>query len=175
MTPGALIRRSNGIAVYPGSFDPLTNGHLDIIARGCGLFSKLIVAVLVNSQKEPLFAVPERLAMIREAVGHLPNVEVGSFEGLLVDYLAQQNADVVLRGIRAISDYETELQMALLNRRLRPQMETVFLMASEENSFISSRMVKEIFRLGGDIAGFVPEIVYRKLTHNGLPHATVDS
>ena len=163
MAPGARIRRCNGIAVYPGSFDPLTNGHLDIISRGCGLFNRLIVAVLVNSQKEPLFAMPERLKMIREATADLSNVEVDAFEGLLVDYLARRDADVVLRGIRAISDYETELQMALLNRRMRPQMETVFLMASEENSFISSRMVKEIFRLGGDIAGFVPEVVVRHL------------
>jgi pantetheine-phosphate adenylyltransferase len=165
MAPGALIRRCNGIAVYPGSFDPLTNGHLDIISRGCGLFHRLIVAVLVNSQKEPLFAMPERLEMIREATASLPNVEVDAFAGLLVDYLARRNAHVVLRGIRAISDYETELQMALLNRRMRPQMETVFLMASEENSFISSRMVKEIFRLGGDITSFVPEIVVKHL-HN---------
>ena len=157
--PGVPIRRSNSIAVYPGSFDPLTNGHLDIIARGCRLFDQLIVAVLVNFQKQPLFEVPERLEMIRETTAHLSNVQVDSFEGLLVEYAAQQNAGVILRGVRAISDYEMELQMALLNRRMRPQMETVFLMASEENSFISSRMVKEIFRLGGDVTGFVPEVV----------------
>ncbi|MBV9038936.1 MAG: pantetheine-phosphate adenylyltransferase [Acidobacteriaceae bacterium] len=175
MAPGVLIPRCNGIAVYPGSFDPLTNGHLDIIARGCRLFDRLIVAVLVNSQKQPLFEIPERLAMIREGTAHLPNVEVDSFEGLLVDYVTRRNADVVLRGIRAISDYEMELQMALLNRRMRPQMETVFLMASEENSFISSRMVKEIFRLGGDVTGFVPEIVAKYLHTKAPPHATVVS
>jgi pantetheine-phosphate adenylyltransferase len=175
MAPGALIRRCNGIAVYPGSFDPLTNGHLDIIARGCRLFDQLIIAVLVNAQKQPLFEIPERLEMIREGTEHLPNVQVDSFEGLLVDYMARHDANVVLRGIRAISDYELELQMALLNRRMRPQMETVFLMASEENSFISSRMVKEIFRLGGDVTGFVPEIVARHLHKKMLPHATVDS
>lgn len=113
--------------------------------------------------------------MIREGTEHLPNVEVDSFEGLLVDYVTRRNADVVLRGIRAISDYEMELQMALLNRRMRPQMETVFLMASEENSFISSRMVKEIFRLGGDVTGFVPEIVAKYLHTKAPPHATVVS
>ena len=159
MALGAPSRRSNGIAVYPGSFDPLTNGHLDIIARGCRLFDRLIVAVLINSQKQPLFEIPERLEMIRQATEHLPNIQVDSFEGLLVDYVARHDADIVLRGIRAISDYEMELQMALLNRRMRPQIETVFLMASEENSFISSRMVKEIFRLGGDITSFVPPVV----------------
>jgi pantetheine-phosphate adenylyltransferase len=175
MAPGVPIRRYNGIAVYPGSFDPLTNGHLDIIARGCRLFDRLIIAVLVNAQKEPLFEIPERLEMIREGTEHLPNVQVDSFEGLLVDYMAQRDADVVIRGIRAISDYEMELQMALLNRRMRPQMETVFLMASEAHSFISSRMVKEIFRLGGDVTGFVPEIVAKHLHKKMPPHATVDS
>ncbi len=163
MAPGAPFQYSNGVAVYPGSFDPPTNGHLDIIARGCRLFDQLIVAVLVNSQKQPLFEIPERLGMIREAIAHLPNVQVDSFEGLLIDYMARRNADVVLRGIRAISDYEMELQMALLNRRMRPQTETVFLMASEENSFISSRIVKEIFRLGGEVTGFVPPIVAKYL------------
>jgi pantetheine-phosphate adenylyltransferase len=173
MAPGVPIRRCNGIAVYPGSFDPLTNGHLDIISRGCRLFDQLIVAVLVNSQKQPLFEMPERLGMIREATEHLPNIQVDSFEGLLVDYVARRDADVVLRGIRAISDYEMELQMALLNRRMRPRMETVFLMASEDHSFLSSRMVKEIFRLGGDVTGFVPEIVAKYLRTKMPPHATV--
>jgi pantetheine-phosphate adenylyltransferase len=173
MAPGVPIRRCNGIAVYPGSFDPLTNGHLDIILRGCRLFDQLIVAVLVNSQKQPLFEIPERLRMIREATEHLPNIQVDSFEGLLVDYVARRDADVVLRGIRAISDYEMELQMALLNRRMRPRMETVFLMASEDHSFLSSRMVKEIFRLGGDVTGFVPEIVAKYLRTKMPPHATV--
>ena len=139
------------------------------------MFDQLIVAVLVNFQKQPLFETPKRLEMIREATAHLSNVQVDSFEGLLVEYAAQQNASVILRGIRAISDYEMELQMALLNRRMRPQMETVFLMASEENSFISSRMVKEIFRLGGDVTGFVPEVVANYLRTKALPHATVVS
>jgi pantetheine-phosphate adenylyltransferase len=154
------------VAIYPGSFDPLTNGHLDVIARGSKLVDRLIVAVLTNTQKAPLFAVSERLEIIREATADLPNVEVDGFGGLLVEYAAAQNATVIIRGIRAISDYENELQMALLNRRMRPELETVFLMASEEYSFISSRMVREISQLGGDVTGFVPPIVTARLTAN---------
>ncbi len=150
-------------AVYPGSFDPLTNGHLDLIDRGSRLFDHLIVAVLRNTHKQPLFSVEERLAMLREIARPLANVEVDSFDGLLVDYASQRNASAILRGIRAISDYETELQMAHINRRLRPQTETIFLLASEEYSFISSRMIKEIITLGGDVAQFVPEPVMRCL------------
>ncbi len=151
------------VAVYPGSFDPLTNGHLDLIARGARLADELIVAVLNNTGKQPLFSIDERLQMIREVASDLPNVTADNFDGLLVDYAARRGANVILRGIRAISDYETELQMALLNRRMRPQTETVFLMAREEFSFISSRMIKEIITLGGDVAHFVPETVLRRL------------
>ena len=147
------------LAIYPGSFDPLTNGHLDIIERASDLFGHLIVALLNNSGKSPLFSVAERMAIIKETIGHLHNVEVASFDGLLVKFAAARNARVIVRGIRAISDYEVELQMALLNRRMQPDLETVFLMASEENSFISSRMVKEIFQLGGDVAKLVPQTV----------------
>lgn len=143
-------------AIYPGSFDPITNGHLDLIERGCQLFDKLIVAILRNETKQPLFSVEERIEMLREVVGGYANVAVDSFDGLLVDYAAQNGATVLLRGIRAISDYEYELQMALMNRRLRPEIETVFMMATEAHSFISSRLVKEVFGLGGNIVGLVP-------------------
>ena len=151
------------VAVYPGSFDPLTNGHLDLIERGARLFDELIVAVLKNTGKQPLFTVPERVAMVEQACGRLTRVKADAFEGLLVDYAAEKGANVILRGIRAISDYETELQMALLNRRMRREIETIFLMAREEFSFISSRMIKEIITLGGDVAQFVPACVMEKL------------
>ncbi|MFL6450976.1 MAG: pantetheine-phosphate adenylyltransferase [Bryobacteraceae bacterium] len=155
--------KPGSVAIYPGSFDPLTNGHLDVIARGSKLVDHLIVAVLTNTQKAPLFNVSERLDIINEATANLPNVEVDGFAGLLVDYAARRNATVVIRGIRAISDYENELQMALLNRRMRPELETVFLMASEEYSFVSSRMIREIFQLGGDVTSFVPAVVTARL------------
>lgn len=151
------------IAIYPGSFDPPTNGHLDLIARGSRLADELIVAILNNMHKEPLFTVEERLQMMREATAQYANVEVGSFDGLLVDYAAERGANAILRGIRAISDYETELQMALINRRMRPETETIFLMAREEFSFISSRMIKEIITLGGDVSSFVPESIVERL------------
>ena len=151
------------IAIYPGSFDPITNGHLDLIERGSRLFDRLIVSILRNENKLPLFSVEERTEMLREVVGCYPNVEVDSFDGLLVDYAARNRATVLLRGIRAISDYEYELQMALMNRRLRQDIETVFMMASEAYSFISSRLVKEVFGLGGDIAGLVPPSVEKRL------------
>jgi pantetheine-phosphate adenylyltransferase len=150
-------------AIYPGSFDPITNGHLDLIERGCCLFDKLIVAILRNETKQPLFSVEERIDMLREVVDGYPNVVVDSFEGLLVDYAAANCATVLLRGIRAISDYEYELQMALMNRRLRPDIETVFMMATEAHSFISSRLVKEVFGLGGNIGGLVPPSVEVRL------------
>jgi len=151
------------IAIYPGSFDPITNGHLDLIERGARLFDRLVVAVLHNEVKLPLFTAPERVEMLREVVGSIGNVEVDCFEGLLVHYAVQRGARVIIRGIRAVSDYEYELQMALMNRRLEKEIETVFLMASEANSFVSSRMVKEVARFGGDIGGFVPSSVARRL------------
>jgi pantetheine-phosphate adenylyltransferase len=150
-------------AIYPGSFDPITNGHLDLIERGSRLVDKLIVAILKNEEKRVLFSIEERIEMLREAVGRFPNVEIAAFNGLLVDFAAQSGAQVILRGIRAISDYEYELQMALMNRRLRPQIETVFLMSGEAYSFISSRLVKEVIGLGGNISGLVPPFVEQRL------------
>jgi pantetheine-phosphate adenylyltransferase len=150
-------------ALYPGSFDPITNEHLDLIHRGSALFDKLTVAVLRNDEKEALFSVQERIEMLTEVVQGLPNVEVGSFDGLLVEYAAHCGASVILRGIRAVSDYEYELQMALMNRRLRPDIETVFLMASEAHSFLSSKLVKEVIRLGGKITGLVPPSIEGRL------------
>jgi pantetheine-phosphate adenylyltransferase len=151
------------IALYPGSFDPITNGHLDLIQRGSRLFDKLIVSILRNDSKEPLFSVEERTEMLCEVVHVYPNVAVDSFDGLLVDHAAAQSATVLLRGIRAISDYEYELQMALMNRRLSPGIETIFMMANEAYSFISSRLVKEVFGLGGNISGLVPPTVESRL------------
>ena len=151
------------IAIYPGSFDPITNGHLDLIQRGSRLFDRLIVSILRNETKEPLFSVEERTEMLREVVGDYPNVSVDSFDGLLVDHAAANSATVLLRGIRAISDYEYELQMALMNRRLQPGIETIFMMANEAYSFISSRLVKEVFGLGGKISGLVPPSVEARL------------
>lgn len=151
------------IAIYPGSFDPITNGHLDIIRRSEKLVDRLIVAVLNNTGKQPLFSVEDRKQMLREATAGLSHVEVDSFGGLLVDYAGARDAQLILRGIRAISDYESEMQMALLNRHLRPGTETVFLMAAEEYSFISSRMVKELITLGGDASPFVPPCVASRL------------
>jgi pantetheine-phosphate adenylyltransferase len=151
------------IAVYPGSFDPITNGHLDLIQRGSRMFDKLIVSVLRNDAKQALFSVQERTQMLREVLHVYPNVEIASFDGLLVDHAAELGATVLLRGIRAISDYEYELQMTLMNRRLRPEIETVFMMACETYSFISSRMVKEVFSLGGNVSGLVPAAVEARL------------
>jgi pantetheine-phosphate adenylyltransferase len=151
------------LAIYPGSFDPITNGHLDLIERGARLFDRMIVAILRHENKEPLFTVEERMDMLREVVSPFVNVEVDSFDGLLVDYVAKKEASVILRGIRAISDYEYELQMALMNTRLAPGIETVFLMSSEAYSFISSRLVKEVFGLGGNISGLVPPPVELRL------------
>ena len=151
------------VAIYPGSFDPITNGHLDLIQRGSALFDKLIVGILRNEEKKVLFSVADRIEMLNEVIRGLPNVQVGSFDRLLVDYAAECGASVILRGIRAVSDYEYELQMALMNRRLKPEIETVFLMASEAHSFISSRLVKEVIRLRGNIAGLVPPSIEGRL------------
>ena len=158
-------------AIYPGSFDPLTNGHLDLIERGSKIFGELVVAVLRNAEKNPLFSLDERMAMLKATTGQFPNVQVGSFEGLLVDYVAKQGAQVVLRGIRAISDYEYELQMALMNRKLDPRIETVFMMPAGTYSYLSSRLVKEVFNLGGSVRGLVPELVEEKLRQKATGNA----
>ena len=151
------------VALYPGSFDPPTNGHLDILSRARRLADRVIVAVLENDAKTPLFSVAERIEMIREIVGDDPSTPVRSFSGLLVDFAREAGATLIVRGLRAVSDYEYELQMALMNRRLTPSVETVFLMAKEEYSYVSSRLVKEAAKLGGDISGLVPESVERRL------------
>ncbi|HTO86542.1 MAG TPA: pantetheine-phosphate adenylyltransferase [Thermoanaerobaculia bacterium] len=151
------------VALYPGSFDPPTCGHLDIVSRARRLADRVIIAILENDSKTPLFSVPERVVMIREILGDSPDVEVRSFSGLLVDFAKGCGASLIVRGLRAISDYEYELQMALMNRRLSPEVETVFLMAKEEYSYVSSRLVKEVARLGGDLTGLVPETVRRRL------------
>lgn len=151
------------VAVYPGSFDPLTNGHLDLVLRCAPLVDKLVVAVLDNETKSALFKVEERVAMLKDVLKVFPNVEVDSFNGLLIDYARRKGARLLLRGIRAISDYEYELQMALMNRRLAPEIETMFMMAGEAHSFISSRLVKEVIRLGGNISGLVPPSVEEML------------
>jgi pantetheine-phosphate adenylyltransferase len=143
-------------AIYPGSFDPITNGHLDLIGRAARLADRLIVGVLLNSNKNPMFSIEERVELARSATKAYPNVEIQHFDGLLVDFAERSQARIIVRGIRAISDYEFELQMALMNRRLKPDLETVFLMAGEQYSFLSSRIIKEVARLGGEIGGMVP-------------------
>jgi pantetheine-phosphate adenylyltransferase len=155
--------QSSLVAIYPGSFDPITNGHLDVISRGSRMVERLVVAVLRNQSKHPLFSVEERVEMVSEVVTQFANVEVAAFDGLLVDYAASRGAKLILRGIRAVSDYELEWQMALMNRRMRPEIETVFLTAGEEYSFISSHLVKEVVSLGGNISGIVPPLVEARL------------
>jgi pantetheine-phosphate adenylyltransferase len=151
------------IAIYPGSFDPVTYGHLDLIERGAQIFDRLIVAVLKNLDKEPLFAVTERMEMLGEVTRAWPNVEIDVFHGLLVEYARQKEAQVLLRGIRAVADYEYELQMALMNRKLEPRIETVFMMPAETYSYLSSRLVREIARLGGPVKDLVPPVVEDRL------------
>jgi pantetheine-phosphate adenylyltransferase len=150
-------------AIFPGSFDPPTNGHVDLIHRGSLLFSELTVAILKNPSKNPMFSIEERVEMLREVTAGMENVHVATFDGLMVDFARQQGATAVLRGIRAISDYEYEFQMALMNRRLAPEIETVFLQPAGRYSFLSSRMLKEVASLGGDVTGLVPPNVFKRL------------
>jgi len=150
-------------AIYPGSFDPPTNGHLDLIERGSKIFDELIVAILRNPDKDPLFNVSERVAMLEALTSQYGNVRVDTFDGLTVDYADRVGASSVLRGIRALSDYEYELQMALMNRKLRPELETVFMMPAEKYSYLSSRLVREVAKLGGSVKGLVPELVEQNL------------
>lgn len=155
-------------AIYPGTFDPLTNGHLDLIARGSKIFDHLVVAILNNSEKQPLFPVQERVEMLTEATQEFGNISVSTFDGLLVEFARQQQAQALLRGIRAISDYEYEFQMALMNRRLAPQLETVFMMPAEKYSYVSSRLIREVFRLGGSVEGLVPPNVVERMQARAL-------
>jgi pantetheine-phosphate adenylyltransferase len=155
--------RADRIAVFPGSFDPLTSGHVDIIERGCVIFDRIIVAVLINADKTPLFTVDERVAIIREVYRDRPSIEVDTFDGLLVDYARRKGAKALIRGLRAVSDFEYEFQMALMNRRLSQDIETVFLMPAEQFTYTSSRLIKEVFRLGGVVSGLVPPVVEQRL------------
>jgi pantetheine-phosphate adenylyltransferase len=151
------------VAIYPGSFDPPTNGHLDLVERGSKIFDELIVAILRNAEKDPLFSLADRKRMLEELTSDFKNVQVDTFDGLTVDYAARVGAKAVLRGIRAISDYEYELQMALMNRKLHPELETVFMMPAEQYSYLSSRLVREVAQLGGSIKDLVPEMVEQRL------------
>src|SRR5438094_1584571 len=151
------------LAVYPGSFDPLTNGHVDIITRGARLFDRIVVAILVNAEKSPLFTLEERVEIARTVFADLPNVEVDTFDGLLVEYMERRKADVVVRGLRAISDFEYEFQMALMNRRLNGKIQTVFMMPAEQYTYTSSRLIKAVFALGGRVHGLVPDMVEQRL------------
>jgi pantetheine-phosphate adenylyltransferase len=151
------------LAVYPGSFDPLTNGHVDIITRGARLFDRIVVAILVNAEKSPLFTMEERVDIAREVFKSVPNVEVDTFHGLLVDYVERRRAQVIVRGLRAVSDFEYEFQMALMNQRLNGKIETIFMMPAEQYTYTSSRLIKEVFRLGGRVHGLVPDMVEDRL------------
>jgi pantetheine-phosphate adenylyltransferase len=156
--------QNNLIAIYPGTFDPLTNGHLDLIMRGAKIVDELVVAILRNSDKgTPLFSVPEREEMIREATTGFGNVSVATFDGLLVDFANARGAKAVIRGIRAISDYEYEFQMAMMNRKLAPELETLFMMPAEKYTYVSSRLIKGVFHLGGDVTALVPPLVMERL------------
>lgn len=151
------------IGVYPGSFDPVTNGHLDIIERAAKLFDKLIVAVLINSNKTPLFTVEKRLEFLKESCKGFENVEIESFEGLLIEFMKKKNANVIVKGLRAVSDFEYEFQMALMNSKLNPEIETVFMMTSNKYSYLSSSLIKEVAKFGGCVKGLIPEIVEKEL------------
>jgi pantetheine-phosphate adenylyltransferase len=156
------------VAIYPGSFDPLTNGHVDIIQRGSRLFTRIVVAILINQEKAPLFTVPERVDIARDVFRDRANVEVDTFDGLLVDYARRRHAGVIVRGLRAVSDFEFEMQMALMNRRLNPDVETVFMMPAEPYTYVSSRIVKEVVALGGSVHGLVPDSVEERLRQKKL-------
>jgi pantetheine-phosphate adenylyltransferase len=151
------------LAVYPGSFDPLTNGHVDIITRGARLFDRIVVAVLINPDKSPLFTAAERVEIARNVFNGLPDVEIDTFDGLLVDYVERRKAQVIVRGLRAVSDFEYEFQMALMNQRLNGKIETIFMMPAEQYTYISSRLIKEVFSLGGRVSGLVPAIVEERM------------
>jgi pantetheine-phosphate adenylyltransferase len=157
------------LAIYPGTFDPLTNGHLDLIQRSCDIFSKIIVAIAGRSTKDTLFSVAERIQMIHDATQQLPKVEVDAFDGLLVDYMRSRQAQVILRGLRAISDFEYEFQLAQMNRKLYPGFEIVYMMPDERFTYISSSLVKEVVALGGDVSSFVPENIKEQLTAKCKP------
>ena len=161
------------VAIYPGSFDPLTNGHVDIIHRGARLFDRIVIAVLINLEKAPLFTVPERVEIAREAFAGHANVEVDTFDGLLVDYARKRGAGVIVKGLRAVSDFEFELQMALMNRKLNPEVETVFMMPTQPYTYVSSRLVKEVVALGGSVHGLVPESVEKRLREKKLARETL--
>jgi pantetheine-phosphate adenylyltransferase len=156
------------LAVYPGSFDPLTNGHVDIISRGTRMFDRVVVAIAVNAEKAPMFSIDERIEITRAVFKDHPNVEVDTFDGLLVEYVERRRAQVIVRGLRAVSDFEFEFQMALMNQRLNPRIETVFMMPAEQYTYISSRLIKEVFSLGGRVNGLVPELVEARLREKGL-------
>ncbi|HWW95463.1 MAG TPA: pantetheine-phosphate adenylyltransferase [Vicinamibacteria bacterium] len=158
-----MNRKAKSLAVFPGTFDPITNGHIDIVARALSVFDELVIAILNNADKRPLFSVEERVEIIREAYRGNPRVRVDTFSGLLVDYAMKAGASVIVRGLRAISDFEFEFQLALMNRRLNPGIETIFIMAAESYSYVSSRLVKEVFQLGGSVRGLVPPVVERRL------------
>ena len=151
------------VAVFPGSFDPMTNGHVDIIRRGARLFDRIVVAILVNAEKSPLFTMEERVDIARDVFKNVPNVEVDTFHGLLVDYVERRKAQVIVRGLRAVSDFEYEFQMALMNQRLNGKIETIFMMPAEQYTYTSSRLIKEVFRLGGRVHGLVPDMVEDRL------------
>ena len=158
-----MTDQTTRLAIYPGSFDPVTNGHVDIIERGTKLFDRIVVAILVNVEKAPLFTAEERVTTAREVFRGQPRVEVDTFQGLLVNYARHRQANVIVRGLRAVSDFEYELQMALMNRRLTPEIETVFMMPAEPYTYVSSRLVKEVFSLGGSVEGLVPTSVEAQL------------